>query len=166
MKKFLSSFFLILQFFGFGLFVVGIGHTRFYVFLNDNPVGWIIIFGSIIIGALGRGIIEKIEQKDSDKNYGSSNSCLTYTNAGVDVDCGTHSSYYSKSSFNSEYSFDYGSKNDEYDKWLEDDSIGDRYDSDGKIVGCVISDGDYLNAEVDSDGRVTYRDRDGDRLYF
>ncbi len=185
MKKFLESVFSILLFIGLGILVLGVSmslsrvgiHTWFYMFFNDNPIGWAIMFGSIIIGAIGIAIIEKIEQKDRTTRSESCHEWVRYNNIDSNRDDVTIQSHITHSSYDydsfSHTAYDNDFSTNGYDKWDNDESIGDRYDSDGKVVGCVTADGDYLSAEVDADGRVTYRDsdgnevdRDGDRLYF
>ena len=62
MKKVLSCIFTLLIVGGVGILAVGVlmhwsktgTDTGFYKFFNDNVFGWIIIFGSIIVGIVGR----------------------------------------------------------------------------------------------------------------
>lgn len=168
MKRFLSCIFTLLLLGGIGILVSGVimnvfkagTDSGFYHFFNDNVWGWIIMFGSIVVGAIGRKIMGPIFDFDIwdsifdffDLFSGNGDD---YSNSGYG-----DSSYDSKASNSSDYSYGVDSRRYYNDGRCIGYSVGNRYyDDNGSCVGYDVG-----NRHYDSDGNSTGY-RVGDREY-
>lgn len=180
--KFLRILFCIVCFAGIGIFILGMaisfsgvgGNSKIFQFFNDSPLGWALMFGSIIIGAIGNSILKKIIYKveanigfpSYPSNYSSSRNCsYDEVEEREEEDSSTMDE-----TDDSSYALDDGEKNEIEDRIFYDEdgrnigySIGDRYyDDDGKCVGYDIGDRHYDEDGNDKGYRVGDREYDED----
>ena len=143
MKLILHLFFILLLLTGIGILVFGIminynpgtGIAKsFHNFFNDNPLGWVIMFGSMIIGFIGATLT--VPQGSGHYSSGA------YSNS-------TSSNNYDSDNYDSSDSDTYSSNNGR----RISSNNGHYYDDDGRELGYTIDNTHYNSsgAEVGYD---------------
>ena len=104
MRKFFHIVFILLLFGGLSILVIGllmkfseIGlDTNFYKFFNDDPLGWVILFGAILAGLIGTKLTRSKKHSTTQNTHNDSASYPEHQNSSSNSDEYNYNSNYNE----------------------------------------------------------------------